>query len=288
MKCFKCGTDNPDSSTFCMSCGSALGAQAAPQADPDEMKTVVADYPASGQSSPESQFAPPTPPVQPAQPVQPVQPVQPTPPAQPAQPVQPVQPNQYAQPNQYVQPNQYAQPGFNQPNPYAQAPYNAPVNDPYNGHPMKWYKFLVFFALIASAVLNIINGIRYLTSGNYRISGYASGKEAKELIYMYAPGLRGADTFYAIALFISAVLLCATWYMLMKKKKIGPTLLCVSYGFNMVISIVYTIWLNAAHNGVLQNTASMTSAAIVSAVVSVVMIVVNIIYFKKRQDVFVN
>lgn len=204
---------------------------------------------------------------------------------------QPMAP-QNAQPTQYTQP-QYAQPQYTQPNQYGQpAPmYNAPA-DPYNGHSMKWYKFLVYFALIASAIGYIWNAITTFGTGNYTVEltkdDKLTGKEAKDWMYENASGLKTADLFYGICLIISAVLVLAAWYYLFKRKKQAPMIFYISYAFSSAISAIYSFWAYSTAKDVLKDPETVITSAITTVVFGVVMIIVNYIYFNKRKDIFVN
>ena len=81
-----------------------------------------------------------------------------------AQPQQPTYQQQTYQQPPYQQQN-YQQPPYQQQAYYQQPPYQQqayyqqPAGDPRNqGMPMGWYKFLIYFALFAGAVLNGISG----------------------------------------------------------------------------------------------------------------------------------
>lgn len=200
----------------------------------------------------------------------------------------PYQQNQYQQyPNQQYpnqQQNVYPPNGY-QPSGYPQYPYQPVYVAP--PLPMKWYKFLIYFALIASCVLNVVGAIITFTSGRYTV-GSLTGERAKTLMYAAAPGLKGADIFYGIAQIVAAGLVFAAWFFLFKKKKNGPTCLYVTYAFNAAISVIWSIWVYAVAKDVLANPESTILSGIVTAVISVVMIIVNVIYFNKRKEIFVN
>ena len=96
-------------------------------------------------------------------------------PMAPAQ--QPRQP-QYGQPQQqYQQPQQqYQQPQYGRPQ-YQQA---APA-----ALGMGWFKFLIYFALFAGAVLNALTAISMLTGSMYG--------ESKDLVYLFYKDLKTVD-----------------------------------------------------------------------------------------------
>ena len=195
---------------------------------------------------------------------------------EPAQPQ--YQQPQYQQP-QYQQP-QYQQPQYQQPQ-YQQPPYGAPQYqygapaDPYHGHPMKWYKFLIYFALFAGAVLNIFSAISYFTGSSY-------GSDAG-LYYSYFPGLKAADIVFGIIVIGVAVLMIYTRMALAKFKKNGPKLLYLTYGVSLGVTIIYLI----AVSVIIGSAAALTSS-IPSIGTSLAFLVINMTYFRKRMDLFVN
>ena len=110
----------------------------------------------------------------------------------------------YQQPA-YQQPT-YQQPNYHQGN-YQQQPYQPVYQQPVQQYPypMNWYKFVIYFALFASAVLNGITGIMHLTGGYWS----AQGVEA-EWIYAVFSGLQVVDIFVGIASLVLAAFAIVT------------------------------------------------------------------------------
>ena len=189
----------------------------------------------------------------------------------------------YGQPNpqQYQQP--YSQQGYRQPYAPQGYPQPYPQNAQYGGLPMKWHKFLVCFALWASAALFIISGVMTLTGTQYE--GYA------ELIYAFIPGLQVTDLAYGIVQLGIAVFGFSAAYKLLKLKRGAPKLLTTLFIVETVASVLYL----AAFLLILSNYGADLSDLIVylistvtSIAVSVVMIIANHVYYKKRAHLFVN
>lgn len=192
--------------------------------------------------------------------------------------------NAMPQPNQQQQYQQqpYQQQPYQQQ--YQQQPYQQRVqpNDKYQGYPMKWYKFLVYFALWASAVINCVTGIRLLT-------GIIYGSEKKAaLVYRYIPGLRTGDIICGILILAIAVLAVFTAIKLLGLAAIGPKLLLALYASNLVIQLFYVVFVTIAAKDILKVSDMLTPSVIASIVVSIIMIIVNRIYFKNRESIFVN
>lgn len=140
---------------------------------------------------------------------------------------------------------------------------------------MGWFKFLINFALWASAVLNVWNGIQMLTGLTY-------GSDA-ELVYAYLPALRIYDIACGVLLLACAAFAIFTRFQLARFRKIGPICLYVLYIAQELISIVY-----AAVAAALIGDSSVLGETIVSTITVVVMVVINVIYFRKRSHLFVN
>lgn len=206
-----------------------------------------------------------------AQPVQPQQPYSgQLPPQQPyyAQPAQPQQPY-YTQPVQPQQPY-YTQPA--QPQPYHGAPATPALG-------MGWFKFLIYFALFAGAVLNLISGIQMLTGASYE--GH------KDLVYAFYDGLQALDMLVGIGTIAVAALAIFTRFRLAGYYHDGPKLLTAVYVAVVALNVIYLIGLFAVVPNLSAEDLNMSSY-ISSTAVSAVMIFVNISYFNKRSHLFVN
>lgn len=153
--------------------------------------------------------------------------------------------------------------------------------------PMKWYKFLIYFALIASAVLSFITGLDGITGNFFNIYGF-SAKEA----YAQYDGLKQLMTGIGTVSILYALYQLATWFCLFKKKRIGPKLVIAMYAVNPIISMITEI---VAANFI----ASQTGQTLAQSGLSVMEIVfdlavglalayANKVYFDKRSALFVN
>ena len=176
------------------------------------------------------------------------------------------------------QPEQPAQPVYQQP--VYQQPVQAPIDDKYQGYPMKWYKFLVYFSLWAGVLINAISGIRMLTGANY-------GGNA-DTVYRVFPAMRTCDIICGILLLGIAVLGIITAVKLLKLAAVGPKLLTALYVVNIIVSIIYIVFALSATKGMLSLSDVLDAGTVAGLVVSVIMIIVNSIYFKKRESIFVN
>ena len=146
--------------------------------------------------------------------------------------------------------------------------------------PMKWYKFLIYFALFAGAVINGIAGILYLTG---KIYDFAAGDGASALMYMFFGSLRIVDVIYGIALIGLAIIAVMTRQKLAGYSADGPKMLMTYYVLSTAVSVVYALLASIVTG---QNFFS--GSVLLSIIVSIVMIFLNKVYFEKRAHLFNN
>ena len=144
---------------------------------------------------------------------------------------------------------------------------------------MKWYKFLIFFALYATAILNIIGGVSQLTGTVYSVTGIS----ASDVYAYYGQGLHILDIVMGILMIGIAVFAIFVRFQLAGYKKQGPKTLLVLYVINLVVSLGYSLAV-----GAITSVNVMDSSSVGGLVISAVMIIVNYFYFKKRAHLFCN
>ena len=154
-----------------------------------------------------------------------------------------------------------------------QQSYSNTANEP--DMPMKWYKFLIYFALFAGAVLNILSGIGTLSTA--LVPGDA------QWVYDSNGALKAFDLFLGIATIGLGVLGIYTRFRLAGYYSNGPKLLLMTYGASAAIQLIYAIVVYMAVGGAVNLTSTITSI-----VVSIIMIVLNKTYFDKRAHMFKN
>lgn len=145
--------------------------------------------------------------------------------------------------------------------------------------PMKWFKFLIYFSLFASAVLNAISGFRFVSGTIY---GESSGQ-----IYSVFSNLKILDMIIGVVSIAFAGLAIYTRVRLAGFFANGPKLVCITYAAGAIINIVYIV-------GILTILPSYAteyidfSSNITNIVVSILMVGANYVYFNKRSHLFVN
>lgn len=185
--------------------------------------------------------------------------------ARPAQPT-------YQQPT-YQQPV-YQQPVYQQPT-YQQPVYQNQQMQP--DMPMKWFKFLIYFALIAGAIINIGQGIMMLAGAQY-------GAYTEE-VYDMCEELKTIDMVMGLALIGVAVLQIMARFRLAGYCQNGPTLLKAVYLTIAAVNLFYAVAVSSTlpEEAVkyLDFTSTYTSVA-----VNIAMVAINTTYFNKRKHLF--
>ena len=96
---------------------------------------------------------------------------------------------------------------------------------------MKWYKFLIYFALFAGALLNVGNAFTVFTGAHYDGSA--------KYVYAMFGGLQAVDIIYGVVLIGLAVAAIYVRQQLAHFKKSAPKMFLVLYGANAVVGILY-------------------------------------------------
>ena len=125
--------------------------------------------------------------------------------------------------------------------------------------PMKWYKFLIYFLLWFSGVVNIIGSFGY-----------------------FGAGFLG--TLYGLVCIAAGALAIYTRYRLAQYRADGPMCLYALYAIQGGSSLLYAILFAIFY----YPNAGLFGNAVGSIIGSGVMIVLNRIYFQKRASLFTN
>lgn len=178
--------------------------------------------------------------------------------------------------------------------------YTAPQNPTYTapqvnyGQPvveakplgMKWFKFLIYFSLFASALIYVGNAILLLTGSLYAYQG----ENISEFVYETFPDLAGIDMGFGAFAIVLALYSIVVRFSLANYKKSGPALLYGLYVAGIVFGLAYYAAASSAVGGINNDSlyAEMTSSYISSAAGSLLFLAYNIGYFKKRSHLFVK
>ncbi len=153
--------------------------------------------------------------------------------------------------------------------------------------PMKWYKFLIYFALFASAILSFISGLDCLTGNLFGAFGWTADEAYAEF-----EGLKTLFTVSGIVSIMYAGYLLVTRYCLAKKMKTGPKLIMLMYVINTVINVVLSIasaYLVVLNTGKTWQEAGFSVIGLITDIaMGALLVYLNKVYFDKRSALFVN
>lgn len=146
---------------------------------------------------------------------------------------------------------------------------------------MAWYKFLIYFALIAGAVINILYGFNYISGGIYFVE--TNGDVSAEQVYAYyGTGLQVIDVLYGLFLLAFAVLAFVLRHKLANYKPDAPKFVKIFYSISAGVPLLYSI-IVALITG-----QSIAVNAITSLIVGLIFLFANVKYFNKRAHLFVD
>ena len=180
-------------------------------------------------------------------------------------------------------PYQQGRPAYmnNNPTVTSQRSHSKPCPGYAGGYPMAWFKFLIYFMLFANAAINIFTAVTYLTGSVYL--GEDMTMSDVEALYMFYPTAKMIDVIYGVLLIALAAYAIFTRFQLSGFKRRGPFLFILMYVLNLVIGLLYSISIMFTFETGLLGFISFVP----SIITSVVMIFVNVVYFRKREELFV-
>ena len=146
---------------------------------------------------------------------------------------------------------------------------------------LKWANFLGYFALWAGALVNLFAGVKYFTGSIYEDAG--TGASADLVYSVLGDSLKFLDKTYAVLLWCTCIICVFAALSIIKRKKTTRMLVCLVYGLNVALGLIYSLGVTA-----IVGQSAFTTVLIMQLVFSVVMICVNWIYFGNRRDIFVN
>lgn len=152
-------------------------------------------------------------------------------------------------------------------------------------YPMKWFKFIIYFQLFASAVLMAISAIVLITGAQY--------EGAAELVYLVCPPLKAVDVIYGIVCIAITVCAILIRQRLAHYVKGAPALYIGFTTAVMASSLVYLFAAMGALSTVSSDAVFTATGDIVGTVMgtligAAIFLPLNYVYFKKRRELFVN
>ena len=147
-------------------------------------------------------------------------------------------------------------------------------------HPMKWFKFLIYFALWAAFVFSMLGGIALLFP-------IFDGDNRTNAIFTVYPLVRFIFLVEAIGILAIGSFALYTRFRLAQFRKNGPMCVLALYAANLVLAVIshfgsqYLAEIGLGYPGDITD-------LIINMISMVLMIVLNKKYFDKRAELFVK
>ncbi len=157
-----------------------------------------------------------------------------------------------------------------------------PVLDarPQSAYPMGWFRFIIYFQLFASAVLNFLSAF-----------GYAFGTQFGEfrgLILKAYPAWSLYGYLFAALSVGQGILALYTRSYLAGFRKSGPKLYYVTLACSAAVEVLYTVVLYATGLADSGFVSADYTDAILTALITIGMLAINLRYFGRRRELFRN
>lgn len=140
---------------------------------------------------------------------------------------------------------------------------------------MKWYKFLIYFALWAGAIVNLIDSLQFFT-------GSILGDDV-EILYAYYPLLKVLNLAFALILVTYAVFAIYTRYRLAQFRQNGPACLYALYIAQFVFALLVQVVTSLILGEWLEGYSFVANFLVFGLILGL-----NMKYFRKRKHLFVN
>ncbi len=149
-------------------------------------------------------------------------------------------------------------------------------------YPMKWFHYLIYFALFLDAVVDVSTGLQFVSGSAYYIetNGLVS---AGQVYALYGTGLKVINILYGVIMLLMAVFGIVTRFKLANFKKGAPMMLYILNGADVLIFLIYLIVVSmiAGISVNLVDQISLVAGAFIG-------FVLNYRYFSKRKVLFCN
>ncbi len=176
----------------------------------------------------------------------------------------------------YINSHSYTQPAYRQHDSYEMRheyiqQYNQPLG-------MKWYKFVIYFLLFASGIINIIGGFGIMSGAHYTDE---YGNNFSNQIYRLFSELKFIDFLMGLICIGIGVYAFIVRAKLAEFRANAPKLFIYMYGIDIGINLLYGFMISMVTPiGIFE------IVDVKDLIISVFMIVVNKIYFENRAHLF--
>lgn len=144
--------------------------------------------------------------------------------------------------------------------------------------PMKWHKFIAYFALWVGALSDLGQAGMLMTGGHYG--------SMRDQVYRVFDGLKTIDSICAVAYVFLAAFAVYTAIQLIKLKENAPGKLMINYVISTAVPLVYVLMASVSTGLSVADLAGGTFGS--SVVGCVVGMIICKVYYGKRSHLFVN
>ena len=146
---------------------------------------------------------------------------------------------------------------------------------------MAWYKFLIYFSLIAGAIINFIYSFGYISGSIYLVQ--TNGEFYAEQIYAYyGKNLQVVDVFYGFFLIAFAILSLVVRHKLANYKPDSLKFVKIFYSISVAVPFLYDFSVAKIIGQ------SLSVQTVIYAIFGLIFLLLNIKYFNKRSHLFVD
>lgn len=146
--------------------------------------------------------------------------------------------------------------------------------------PMKWHKFISYFALWAGALYNLGQAGLFMSGQHY------GSESQRDLVYQVYDGLKTVDMIGALGYAFVAIFAIYTAIQLIKLKQNAPKKLMALYIITTAVPIIYILMASSSTG---MPTADLVDNSIYTSVAGCAFgLIVCKIYYDKRAHMFVN
>ena len=158
-----------------------------------------------------------------------------------------------------------------------------------NVKPLKWHKFMIYFALWVVAILTLGYSVAFFTGSIY-------GEIGKNF-YQVLPVMQWVDIAYAVALLAFSGYQIYTRFQLAGFKKGAPRKLLMLYAAGFIVNLAYILcfatimtrfFINLGYPDVAEKVWYLVGRSLWDLLPTVIMFQVNKVYYGKRKELFVN
>lgn len=143
------------------------------------------------------------------------------------------------------------------------------------GPPLKWFKFIIYVQLF-------LNALGYLITGIQQMTGLVYGGIRAD-VYTSYPALRPVDVVMGLLSLGLMVWALVVRQRLAKFRRGAPKLYLIWIGVSVGVALIYLVAASLVLGQLV-----MTASVVGSLLGNVLLILLNMVYFRKREQLFVN